>query len=437
MLSSVKKRLAALPVRPEERRRVDLSFLYFFCLLSSYYVLRPARDEMSVRAGVGKMPWLFTGTFVAMLLIVPVFGFVASRIARNRFVPAIQLFFAGNLVAFFFALGSSAASAWAGPVFFVWLAVFSVFSISVSWSLMSDLYRREEARRLFGIVAAGGSLGALAGPAAAALAAPRIGPERLLLVAAALLGVCAVAARALRPDSAVERTEPTDVPMGGGALAGVARTLRSPFLLAVALALFCYTMLSTVLYFAQTEVVGATIRGAGERTALFARMDLTVNALALLLQIFVTAPVIRRVGVGGALAAVAGLVTLGFVGLGLAPVLATVVVLQIVHRAGHFALGRPARETLFVSLDAEARYKAKGFIDTVVFRGCDAFAAWLLAALRAGGAGLAEMAWLSIPVGVAWTATSLWLGRRWDRLGSRVPRGADSAPGGPAERSVA
>jgi AAA family ATP:ADP antiporter len=189
----------------------------------------------------------------------------------------------------------------------------------------------------------------------------------------------------------------------------------------VALALVCYTFLSTVLYFSQTEIVGAAIRSSGERTALFAKMDLAVNVLTILLQLFVTGWLVRRIGVGGALAAVAGLVTVGVVALGAAPALATIVVLQIVHRSGHFAVGRPARETLFVSLDAEERYKAKSFIDTAVFRASDSGGAWLLTAVRAHGAGLVEMAWLSVPVGLVWTA-ACWAIGRWE------PARADARP---------
>jgi len=404
-------------VKAEERRRVALCAIYFFALLASYYVLRPIRDEGSVRAGVARIPWLFTATFAAMLLVVPAFGWLASRVPRRRFVPGMHLFFAANLLVFAFTLRRPGAERWAGPAFFVWVAVVSVFAVSVSWSFMSDLYRREEAGRLFGLVAAGGSAGAIAGPAATALFAPRVGPESLLLAAAGLYGLCAAIAvrlaRGARP--ATDAASPPGAPIGGGALAGVRRTVRSPFLLAVALALVCYTLVSTLLYFSQTEIVGAAIRSSGERTALFAKMDLAVNVLTIVLQVFVTGWLVRRFGVGGALAAAAAIVTAGVAVLGCTPALATFVALQIVHRAGHFAVGRPARETLFVPLGAEDRYKAKSFIDTAVFRASDSGAAWILAALRGHGANLSEMAWLSVPVGLVWTATCWAIGRKWER----------------------
>ncbi len=409
-------------MRPGEWRRVGLSAFYFFALMSSYYVLRPVRDEMGVRAGVSRMPWLFTGTSAAMFAAVPAFGWAASRFPRRRLVPILNLFFAANLIALSPAIRDPGSARWAGPALFVWVSVVSVFAVSASWSLFSDIYRREESRRLFGILAAGGSAGALAGPAAMTLLAPRVPTAILLLVSAGLFLLCAGLSRRLAKTAPAAEDEPPSKPIGGSALSGVGRTARSPFLLAVALALVCYTFLSTVLYFAQTEIVGAAIRDSGRRTALFARMDLAVNALTIVLQLLVTAPLVRRIGVGGALAAVAALVTAGAAVLAAAPSLAAVVVLQVLHRAGHFAVGRPARETLFVPLDAESRYKAKSFIDTAVFRFSDSASAWALAALRAGGAGLSPAAWISVPVGIVWTATCWRIGKKWEgRADAAVP----------------
>ncbi|MGH9369477.1 MAG: NTP/NDP exchange transporter [Thermoanaerobaculia bacterium] len=427
--SRLRARLDALAIRRGEWARVGLSFLYFFFLLSSYYALRPVREEMGVRVGVGRMNWLFTGTFVATLVATPVFGYVASHLSRRRLAPAVDLFFACNLVLFFFALRHGSLSGLAGPAFFVWLSVFNLFAVSVAWSLLTDLYAREEARRLFGVVSSGGTAGALAGPAAIALAAPRLGPEPLLLIAAAPLLVCALLAGVLRRRAAVPGGDHGEAPIGGGTFAGVARSVREPFLLAVALVLVCYTMVSTFLYFAQAEVVGAAIASSAERTALFARIDLAVNCLTIPLQLFVTAPLMRRTGIGGALALMSALVTAGIAALALSPGLTAVVAVQIGHRAGHFAVGRPAREALLVPLDAEARYKAKGFLDTAVFRGSDAASAWLLAAARSAGAGLAATAWLSVPIGIVWTVASWHLGGKGEQKASLSGSPIRPAPG--------
>ena len=425
-----------LPVRPGEGARVSLSALYFFALLSSYYVLRPVRDEMGVRAGIGKMPWLFTATSVVMLLAVPLFGWVVSRFPRRRLVPAMHLLFASNLLILSAALRSRGSARWAGPFLFVWVSVVSVLAVSASWSLFSDIYAREEARRLFGIIAAGGSAGALAGPAATSLLAPRVDAAWLLGVSAVLFLACAALSQTLAQSAPASGREPPSRPIGGAALSGVGRTARSPLLLALVAALVCSTFVSTVLYFSQTEIVGRAVRDSGQRTALFARMDLAVNALAILLQLLVTAPLVRRIGIGGALGVVAGSITVGVAALAAFPGLTTVVLLQIAHRAAHFAVGRPARETLLVPLDAEARYKAKSFIDTAVFRVADSASAWTLAGLGSLGAGLASIAWLTVPVGIAWTGACWWIGRRWERRSARSEM--DAAPeGGGGEAPVA
>lgn len=405
--------LAPFTIRPGEGARVGLSFLYFFALLSAYSMLRPVRDEMGVRAGVEHMQWLFTGTFVAMLLLTPIFGHVASRYPRKRFLPTIYLFFASNLAAFYLALREPSLSLWAAPGFFIWLSVFNLFAVSIFWSFMSDLFRPDEARRLFGLVAAGGSAGALAGPALTALLAPRAGTERLLLFAAVLLAVCALASRLLLPHSRA-REERSEAPIGGGALAGVVRTGRSPFLIGVSVVMVCYAMLSTTLYFAQAEIVGSAVPESGQRTSLFALVDLSVNGLTILLQLFATGWLLRRLGPGRALALVSAVVTVGFAAIGVAPGLLSVLGVQVLHRAGHFAVGRPARELLFVSRDAETRYKAKNFIDTTVFRASDAGSAWVLAALRGLGAGTAALAWIAVPIGVLWAVASDRLERARD-----------------------
>jgi AAA family ATP:ADP antiporter len=427
-----------LPITRGERNRVFLSAVYFFTLMSSYYVLRPVRDEMGVRAGVARMPWLFTATSAVMLLAVPLFGWAVSRFPRRRLVPAMHLFFASNLFLLMAALASPASAHWAGPVLFVWVSVVSVLAVSASWSLLSDIYGRDEARRLFGIIAAGGSAGALAGPAAMSLLAPRVDVGWLLGGSAVLFLACATLSRRLARSAPAAVAEPPSRPIGGAALSGVGRTARSPLLLALVAALVCSTFVSTVLYFSQAEIVGRAVRTSGERTALFARMDLAVNALAILLQLFVTAPLVRRIGVGGALGVVAGGITVGVAALAARPALATVVLLQIAHRASHFAVGRPARETLLVPLDAEARYKAKSFIDTAVFRVADSASAWGLAGLGALGLGLASVAWLTVPVGIAWTGACWWIGRRWERRAESPGRdAAPVSPAGSGEEAVA
>jgi AAA family ATP:ADP antiporter len=432
-------RLAArLPVREGERGTVAVSALSIFALMSGYYVLRPVRDELGVRAGVDRIPWLFTATSVAILLLVPVFGWAASRIPRRRLVPAVNAAFAATLAGLAATLSHRAAAVWARPVLFVFVSMVAVFAVSASWSLFSDVFSREQAGRLFGIVAAGGSAGALAGPAAMSFLGSRVEAPGLVAISAGLFAACAALSRRLARSAPFAAPEPASRPIGGNALSGVGRTARSPFLLALCLALICYTFVSTLLYFSQTRIVGAAIADAGRRTVLFARIDLAVNALAMALQLLVTAPLVRRIGVGGALAASAALVTGALAILGVAPTLGAVVLAQVLHRALHFAVGRPAREALFVPLDAEARYKAKSFIDTAVFRLADTGSAWALTAFRAAGADLERAIWLSVPVGIVWTATCWRIGRiREPRRGEEPAAGAEGLEAPCANRRLA
>lgn len=398
-----------IPFCRAERGRAATAAVRLFLLLASYALLRPLRDELGVRFGVERLPWLFTATLAAMLVATPLFGLLAARLPRRRLAPALDLLFAAAFVGARFALASSWAPL-AAPLFFVGLSVFNLSAVSLAWSVASDLFDRGGARRRYGWIAAGGSAGALAGPALASTLAPRLGIEALPLAAAGALALAALLPLRLGGDA----QERAAVPAASGALAGVRRAFGSRYLLALTAMAACYPLLSTLLYLAQLEIVAATIADSAARVTLFARLDLAVNALTLLAQVTLTPALLARCGPGGALAAVSGLVAAGFVALALAPSLAMVAALQIVHRAGRFAVGRPARELLFVSLDADSRYPAKQFLDTAVYRASDAAGAWLQSALRAAGAGLSASAAIAVPVALFWTWGHWRLGRSWE-----------------------
>jgi AAA family ATP:ADP antiporter len=405
------------------------SFAYFFTLLAGYYVLRPLRDEMGVQAGTAQLPWLFSATFAAMLLLVPLYGWACARLPRVRLLPAVYAFFAANLIAFWAALESGVPAKTLAPAFFVWVSVFNLFVVSVFWSFMADLFDAAQAARLYGAIAAGGSCGAIAGPVITALAAAPLGTANLLLVSAAFLcaaiGCIAMLAHWARahPRAGEPRAEE---PIGGSVLAGARAALSSPFLLAICGYLLCYTLLSTTLYFQQVEIVGAAIGDARERTRLFATLDLTVNSLTLAMQVLVFARLGALIGIAWMLALMPLASIAGFAWLGLAPGLGALIVFGVTRRVGEFAISKPVREALFTAVPREDRYKAKGFIDTVVYRGGDAFSGWLFGALKGLGLGLAAISFAVIPVALAWLALAFFLGsrmRRWTQAG-----GARSAP---------
>jgi len=406
-------------VRPSEVRALLWSFAYFFCLLAAYYVLRPVRDEMGIAGGVKNLPWLFTATFFVMLAAVPVFGAVVARVPRRRFIPLVYHFFAANIAIFWLLLVLKVALAQTAQVFFVWISVFNLFAVSVFWSFMADLYQSEQGKRLFGFIAAGGSAGALLGPTIAVTLAEVIGRAHLLLIALLLLEAavfCAMrlenAAPELKGDNTPGQTAARqDSGLGGGWIAGLMMVLRSPYLAGIALWVALLSLAGTFLYFQQAGIVTALTDDPNRRTAIFARIDLAVSLLTIVVQFFATGKLIQRFGAGPAAAFLPLVFAAGFLALALTPMLWVVIAFQAVQRAANFAISNPAREVLFTVVDREEKYKAKYVIDNVVFRGGDAVSGWLFHALRGSGMESSTISFATVPVAAGWLILALLLGR--------------------------
>lgn len=412
-------------MRPGEGRAVFWSCCYFFSLLSSYYILRPIRDEMGISAGIDQMHWLFTATFIAMLLVVPVFGWITSRFKRKQFLTHIYSFFIANILLFYVLFESDLAVVPIARGFFVWLSVFNLFVVSVFWSFMADLFHNEQAKRLFGFIAAGGTLGAIAGPAVTAVLVQQLGASQMLLISAGLLGLSVLCIHRLLAwqkaftEPAPLSAEPTidqGQALAGGVLDGGMLVIRSPYLLGICVLMLLYSSLSTFLYFQQAQIVKEAFDEPGTRTAVFAGIDLAVNTLTLLIQTFFTARLVRYLGLGMTLALVPLLLSFGFLMLGLFPALSVLIAVQVIRRAGNYAIMRPAREMLYVVLSREEKYKAKNFIDTVVYRGGDAASSWVYAAMRSLGLGLSTIAWLAVPLSLLWAWVALRLGQQHNAL---------------------
>ncbi len=403
-------------VKRHEIYPVAWSAVYFFCLLCSYYVLRPVRDEMAIQAGVENLQWTFSATFVVMFAIVPVFGWAVKRFALSRLLPGVYVFFAANLLLFYGLMESGIERRWTAQAFFVWTSVFNLFVVSVFWSFMADLFDSTQAKRLFGLIAAGGSIGAVSGPLITVWLSTRIGPENLLLVSAGFLVLALVAISALLHYSKplTDGLPPPDrsLPIGGSVFGGIRLTLQSPYLLGIALYIVLFTTLATFLYFEQARMVRDAFDSSAERTRLFAGMDLAVNTLTLLGQIFVAGRVMTHFGLGKALAVLPLVSVAGFAVLAAFPVLGVVIALQVLRRTLNFFLAKPAREALYTVVRPEEKYKAKNFIDTVVYRGGDAASGWLYTALRAIGLGSAGIALTALPLAAIWMLLGLKLGAR-------------------------
>lgn len=416
-------------IHNDELKASLLSFSYFFCILSAYYVLRPLREEMGLAGGVKNLPWLFMGTLLATLLLSPLFSNLVSRFQRRKFISISYRFFALNLLTFYLLMLNSdpGMDVVLGRIFYIWLSAFSLFVVSVFWSFMVDGFGYERSRRLFAFLAAGGTCGAILGASITSGLVEVVGRLHLMLFSILLLEVAVRIVNALdrefdgmhHQDKAPEVMTAAGKSMMKQTLAGISLTLRSPYLLGISSYLLLYSFLSTFLYFEQAYIINDALETRAERAALFAQIDLWVNILTLLMQLFLAGHLMRKVGITLVLLILPVLTIAGFISLALAPVLVTLVIFQVARRAGNYALTRPARETLFTILNREEKYKAKNFIDTFVYRTGDALSAGLNGVLVTMGLGIAAVAWVAVPFAVAWTGIGGWLGYRQKTLADR------------------
>jgi AAA family ATP:ADP antiporter len=394
-------------VREGETAALVLSALYFFFLLSAYYILRPVRDALGIEGGADDLPWLVTGTLAAMLLANPLFSAVVSRFPRRVFIPWTYRSAILCLLAFFLLsrVLAGAPRVWLGYAYYIWLSVFNLFAVSVFWAFMADIWTTEQSKRLFVMIGVGGTLGTLAGSALTVTLVKVIGTFPLLLVSAVLLECAVQCASGLiraRSLGRADRAPPTPEP-GPGFMEGLRLIVRSRYLLLLCLYMLIYTILATFLWLRQQEIIAAAVTSRDARTALSARIDLAANAITIAMQLFVAGRFIRRFGVGIALAVLPAVNIVGFVMLGAAPamglpLLAVVVAFVAVRRGLHYALSQPTRQILFTVLSQDAKYKSKPFIDTFVYRTGDLIGAWTPRQIVAALALLGVSATAAVPL---------------------------------------
>ena len=424
--------------RPEEAGLVLLSACYFFFILSAYYVIRPIREEMAVAGGVENIPWLFTGTLTAMLLVHPIFAAVVSRWTRRRFVSVTYRFFMLNLLVYYVLLSlvpEGVASVWVGRTFFVWISVFNLFVVSVFWSFMTDIFRERQSRRLFGLIGVGGTVGGIVGSSITAFLVGFLSPATLLLFSVVLLEGAVLCLKALDTRCAARaasdsRSGEAERVIGGSALEGIQRVLKSPYLLGIGAFMLLFTIGSTFLYNIQADIVSRAFATAAERTSVFARIDLSVGVLTLCTQLFLTGRLLKWFGVRLTLAILPLISILGFLALGAVPVFAVFVVFQVLRRAGNFALAVPTREVLYTVLPRRDKYKAKNFNDLFVYRAGDQIGVWSFAGLGALGLGSAALALTMVPLAGLWLVVSLWLGTKQAVLAEKASARPDAVGAG-------
>lgn len=412
-----------LNIQPGEWPAVTAGLLLFYLLFTGYFMLRPVRETMGVAGGVDNLQWLFTGTFIATLACLPLFGWLASKVPRRRILPWTYGIFASNLLLFAVLFARNPDASWTARAFYIWLSVFNLLSISLAWSVLADLFSTAQGKRLFGLLAAGASLGGLSGPIMGTLLVAPLGHAGLLVLATAFLlgsiGATLYLQRWRTRHPLPAQAERADSrPLGGNPFAGATAVLRSPYLLGIALFVVLLASVSTFLYFEQARIVSETFTDRTRQTQVFGLIDTVVQALAILTQVFLTGRLARRMGVGVLLVAVPLVMAAGFMWLALAPVFAVFVVVMVVRRAGEYALVRPGREMLFTVLPAEDKYKAKNFIDTVVYRGGDALSGWLKRVLDVMGEHPQLAMLIGTLIALGWAMTGAWLGRRQARLDS-------------------
>jgi AAA family ATP:ADP antiporter len=399
-----------------------LAAMFFFFLLASYFILRSIRDALGVAAGVGQLPWLFTGTLIATLVVQPLSASLVARVPVRKFIPVVYRFFGVCLLAFGAAVvWAPNTERWLVPVFWIWTSVFNLFVVSVFWGFISDTFTSEQAKRLYGFISVGGTVGAMAGSLITALLAKKVGTGVLVLISFIMLETTVQCVKRFPASfrSETRDRERDNRSVGGTAWSGITHVLSSGYMVGICIAMLLFTIGTTVLYFHQAEIVKATFADRDSRTAFLARIDFTVQSLTVLAQLFLTGRIIKWLGVGITLAilplmSVIGFTTLGLVSAGSA--LTAFVVFNVLRRAGNYGFWSPGREVLFTVVSPEDKYKAKNFIDTFVYRSGDQIGAWSYALFSGAGLGVSSIALIAAPMSAVWLVVALWLGRKHAKL---------------------
>ncbi|MEZ5416239.1 MAG: Npt1/Npt2 family nucleotide transporter [Vicinamibacterales bacterium] len=428
LVARVLKRVAK--VEPDETKAVIVSFAYFALLMGSYFIVRPVRDAMGTVYGVANLQELYTGTFAASFVVAPAYAFLASRIRLATFLPWVYGFIAATMLAFYalFEATGTQQDRWVAALFFVWVSTFNVLIISVFWSLMADTFSRTQAKRLFGFIAAGGTVGTIGGPALAALLVGVVGTNMLMLISAAgfvatawLVRVLEREKRRLGGTPGEGQATTLDRPLKGNPFEGFTALVQSPYLGMIALFILLMTTISTIIYFQLGDLISKAFESREARTQAYATIDLAVNGSTVFLQLFGTGRLIERYGVTTGLLLNPSIMVVAFVAVAVSPVLLVLGSIQVVRRFAEYAIAKPSREMLFTVVDQESKYKAKNVIDTVIYRFGDVTSAWLSAAVLPYG--VAGLAVAGVIMSACWFPVAWALGRRYENVRGAEMRG--------------
>ena len=421
--SSARGRLAQI-VGGIERREVPAvatSFLLFFCIMAGYFAVRPVRDTVGTLIGADRLADLWIGTAAASIVVIPVYGWLVARFRRSVFLPWTYAAVAVSLAIVGLAFRGGTPGLGLSQFFWIFISVLNLFTISVFWSFLLELFRSDQTKRLFGIIAAGGTAGALAGPLVTDLAVSRIGNSGILFLGAGLFALAIICQEALivvwRSSSPAVETvgdRGRDKAIGGSMWAGVPLVLKSPYILGIALFVVLISAANTFLYFDQLRLVTDAFPDVAARTRFFARLDWIVQSLTIVSQLFLTGFIASRVGLVTLLSMVPVATAFAFAALAVWNTLPVVVVSIVTRRFGQFAFVRPGREMLWSTLDKETKYKAKTFVDVPVYRGADALFAQFDKGVHAIGFGAQTIAIVGMVAAAVWALNGWWLGRQHD-----------------------
>ncbi|QII37238.1 MFS transporter [Rouxiella badensis] len=428
MISLHRRMSKVVRIRREEIAPLLWGWLYIFSLLGAYYMIRPIRDTISTLTGAHSLPWLFSAVLVTMLLLQWPYNKLTQCLPRERFISYSYQFCAAILLLFaaLFTLPGGLNNPWVGRLFFIWVSVFNLFAVSVFWALIVDVFDTRRGKRLFGLLAAAATVGAIAGSSITALLARHLSTSMLLILSVVLIQISVFSAvklsrsgqRLKKPPSQGEKVR--DTLQGKGALAplftGISQTMRSPYLLGICGYILFYSITSTLLYFQQASIVRQAFSDESQRTAFFASVDLTINVLTLICQLTASGRIISRFGTPYTLMLLPLVSIIGFAWLGWAPSLSVLVGFTILRRAINFALSRPSREILFTVVSKEEKYHAKVFIDTLVYRAGDQMGAWSYQAISLLGLALGPLTLFSVALACGWAALSFALGKNQEKI---------------------
>ena len=382
------------------------AFLFFFFVLASWYALRPVRNELAVQGGIYNLPWLLMGVMLAMLIINPIYSWLVSRINQNRLILYIYSFFIINLILFLilWTFAGDEGRIWTGRAFYIWANVYSFFVVSIFWVTMINFFSHTDSKKFFGIISAGGSLGAFFGSTVARYFSTEIcgntsisdlGPMSLIIFSIFSLLFAIYFSRTFKPR--IVDHENSSQELGGSSFEAIQNIIKDPAIRNIGLYVILFTMLMTTSWMISLGIVQEWSQDPCERTGFFARIEQIVTPLTLLMQLFLASYILRRVGSLTVLSIYGVLFAMAFMAYAFYPTITTVMMVVISLRIFEYGLNKPTRESIYTKLKQQDRYKSTVFIDTFLARSGDVIGGWFVRGLVGTGIAVLSVTWAALP----------------------------------------